>query len=77
MGRSFGYASSPINDEPAIMQKGMPNPSRNLAAMYMPAVRRQYYPDKARRSLQLMERAWMSDATTIIHDPRKIEHRRP
>jgi hypothetical protein len=41
MGRSFGYASSPINDEPAIMQKGIPKPSNSRAAMYIPAVRRQ------------------------------------
>jgi hypothetical protein len=38
IGRSFGYASSPINDEPAIMQNGIPKPKRSRAIMYMPAV---------------------------------------
>jgi len=37
IGRSFGYASSPISDEPAIMQKGMPKPSNSRAMTYMPA----------------------------------------
>lgn len=38
IGRSFGYASSPIKDEPAMMQNGMPKPMMNLAPMYMPAM---------------------------------------
>jgi hypothetical protein len=37
IGRSFGYASSPINDEPAMIQKGMPKPSRSRATTYMRA----------------------------------------
>jgi len=37
MGRSFGYASSPISDEPAMMQKGMPKPRMKRAPTYMPA----------------------------------------
>jgi hypothetical protein len=38
IGRSLGYASSPIKDEPAMMQKGIPKPKKNRAMMYIAAV---------------------------------------
>ena len=37
MGRSFGYASSPINEEPAMIQNGMPNPRNHRAMTYIAA----------------------------------------
>ena len=37
MGRSLGYDSSPIRDEPETMQMGIPKPRTRRAKMYMPA----------------------------------------
>ena len=37
-GRSLGYASSPINEEPETMQVGIPKPRIMRATMYMPTV---------------------------------------
>lgn len=37
IGRSLGYASSPIKEEPAMIQKGMPNPRNHRATTYMAA----------------------------------------
>ena len=37
MGRSLGYDSSPINEEPETMQMGIPKPRTRRAKMYMPA----------------------------------------
>jgi hypothetical protein len=39
IGRSFGYASSPIKEEPAMMQNGIPNPRNNRATIYIAARR--------------------------------------
>jgi hypothetical protein len=78
IGRSFGYASSPINDEPAMMQKGMPKPNNKRATTYIPAVRYQYdVPGSSLVNVPLTDSACISDAITMIHDPKKIDHLRP
>jgi hypothetical protein len=79
MGRSFGYASSPIREEPAIIQKGMPNPSMKRAPTYMPAVVCYYKLHVKSRYpvIPLIEKAWITDPMTMIQEPRKIAHRRP
>lgn len=38
MDRSLEYPSSPISDDPATIQKGIPNASRLRATMYIPSI---------------------------------------
>lgn len=78
-GRSLGYPSSPIKDEPETIQVGIPKPRIMRATMYMPTagVSATTISNCGVIYTPCCENPWIRAPRIMIQLPPKMDHRRP